>query len=76
MQIGVVETRALAQLAIPGLELLRRFAILHDGVDPRTDFLHLFEIGIFEGRQHLLRRQFLARQLHDLGADPPRIVRA
>ncbi len=54
LQIFVMEARTLAELAIPGLELLCCFAILHDGVDPRANFLHLFEIGVFECGQHLL----------------------
>ena len=48
-----MEARPLAELAVPGLELCRGLAIADDGVDPRADFLHLFEVGILKGRQHV-----------------------
>ena len=34
VEVLVVEARALAQLAVPGLELLGRVPIVDDGVDP------------------------------------------
>ena len=74
LEIFIVEARALAKLPIPGPEFLRCFAMRHDGVDPRADFLHLFEIGIFERRQHRLRRQFSTRHQLHLGADPSRQI--
>ena len=74
LQIGVVEARPLAQLPVPGLQLLGGLAVLHDRRGPRADLLHLFEVGILVGGQHLLRRALAGRQLGDLLADAPRQV--
>src|SRR5207245_517443 len=74
LQIGVVEARPLAELAIPGFQFRRSFAVADDRIDPSTDFLHLLEIGILERRQHVWRGALLARQVHDPGADSPRQV--
>ena len=62
LQIGIVEARPLAELAIPGLEFCRRFAILDDGVDPAPDFLHFFEVGILKRSSHVRHGALLARQ--------------
>jgi hypothetical protein len=48
---------------------LRRLAVADDRVDPRADLVHLLVVGVFVGRQHVLRRHLLAWQLHDLAAD-------
>ncbi len=70
-----MEARALAQLAIPGLEVLRGVAVLHDGVDAGPDLFHLFVVGVFECGQHVRRCHLLARQLHDPRANAARQIR-
>src|SRR3546814_3151156 len=39
LQVLVVEARSLSEMAVPGLEPLRRGRVLDDGVDPRADLL-------------------------------------
>src|SRR5439155_15189952 len=74
LQIFVVETRPLAELAVPGFQPRGRLAIPDDRVDPRADFLHLLEVGILKSRQHVWRRPLLARELNDFFADAPRQI--
>ena len=74
LQIGVMKARPLAELAIPGFQLRRRLAVADDRIDPGADFLHLFEVGILERRQHVWRGALLARQIHDFGANAPRQI--
>ena len=45
-----------------------------DGVDAGADLLHLLEVGVLEGGQHVRRRHLLARQAHDPRADAARQV--
>src|SRR3546814_14979379 len=52
LQVLVVEARSLAELAVPGLEPLRRGRVLDDGVDPSADLLHLLEVGVPKGLEH------------------------
>ena len=50
LQVLVVEARPLAQLAVPGLQLLRGLGVLDDRVDAGADLLHLLEVGVLERR--------------------------
>ena len=57
LQIGVMEARPLAELAIPGLELLPAVSRSPTMASTRrADFLHLLEVGVLERRQHVRRR--------------------
>ena len=44
-QVVVVEARALAELPVVGLECLGSRGVLHCGVHPSADLLHLLEVG-------------------------------
>ena len=69
-----MEARPLAELAVPGLELLRRRRIADDRVDAGADLLHLLVIGVLERGQHALARPLLPRQRQDGCADAARQV--
>ena len=48
LEVLVVEARALAQLAVPGLERLGRLRVGDDGVDPGPDLGHLLVVAVLE----------------------------
>src|SRR5260370_34986931 len=52
LQVLVVEARALAELAVPGLELARGFHVGDDGIGAGADLLHLLEVGGLERGNH------------------------
>ena len=74
LQVGIVEAWPLAELAVPGLEVLRRRRIADDRVDAGADLLHLLVIGVLERGQHALARPLLLGQRQDALADAARQV--
>ena len=56
LQVAVAEGGPLAHVAVPGLQLLRRFRVRDDGVDPCADLVHLLEVGDLVGAFPLLGR--------------------
>ncbi|MEZ4333183.1 MAG: hypothetical protein R3F35_15590 [Myxococcota bacterium] len=75
LEVGVVEARSLAELAIPGLERLGRLRIAHDPIDARPDRLHLAEVGELDLEDERLGRarravapgQHARQVAHDVG---------
>src|ERR1700735_1037683 len=55
-QIVVIESRALAELAVPRLQRLRGALVLDELVDARADLIHLFEVGNFREASDLFHR--------------------
>src|SRR5215475_13686925 len=53
VEVLVVEARALAELAVPRLELLCGAGVLDDRVDPGTDLAHLLEVRVLEVGQQV-----------------------
>ena len=49
LQVLVVEAGPLAELAVPGLQVLGRVGSSTICVDPPADLLHLLEVGVLEG---------------------------
>jgi len=64
-----MEAGPLAELAVPGLEVLGRLRVADDGIHPGADLLHLLEVGVLEGGQHGLRAHLLPRYGLHLLAD-------
>src|SRR5271154_4435031 len=56
-QIVVIESRALAELAVPWLQRVGGPLVLDELVDARANLVHLFEVGNFRKASDLFHRQ-------------------
>jgi len=56
-KIVIVETRTLAELAIPRLEMFSSARIAHNVFDSRANLFHLFKVGKFKIARQTFRRQ-------------------
>ena len=74
LQIGVMKAGPLAQLPVPGLQMIGGRRVGHDLVDPCADLVHFGEVGIFVGGQHVRHGALGGRQLADLLADASRQI--
>ena len=70
LQVLVVETRPLAQLAIPRLERLGGGRVVDDLVDPSPDLGHLLVVALVVRPLQRLGRELRVRSLEQLVADP------
>ena len=75
-EVVIVKGRALAELAIPGLERLRRLGLAHFFVHAGADFIHFLEVCNFAAELHLFHVQIagVAPPVHEREANAPRYV--